>query len=148
MDNQIIENFIISQSWGYNALYNLFFLFCQSVFLALYTAVKQYNLQVALCVLSIFAIKKCSEWGLSGRGGRKFTLLVTVHFSLQVTVLDNAVFEFLNCFVSLKNDNERIQVERIAFRSSKNLNEIDFTESFDNSFQTHYLFVPCIFLTK
>lgn len=42
------------------------------------------------------------SWVLGGgKGGRKFTLLITVHFSLQVTVLSNAVFEFLNCFVSL-----------------------------------------------
>lgn len=59
---------------------------------------------MALCVLNIFAIRKCRESGIECRGGggaRKFTLLVTVRFSLQVTVLNNAVFELFNCFVSL-----------------------------------------------
>lgn len=57
-----------------------------------------------------FCHKKMQWVGIEGGGGgRKFTLLITVHFSLQVTVLNNAVFEFLNCFVSLlKNNNERI----------------------------------------
>lgn len=108
VDNQIIENYTISYSWGYNALYNLFFPLLPKCVLALYTALKQYNLQVALCVVNIFAIKPCSEWILSGRKKRKITLFIAVHFSLQVAVLSNAVFKFLNCFVSLKMDNERL----------------------------------------
>lgn len=55
-----------------------------------------------------FCHKKMQWVGIEWGEKRKLTLLVTVHFSLQVTVLNNAVFEFLNCFVSLKNDNERI----------------------------------------
>lgn len=40
--------------------------------LALHTALKQYNLQVALCVLNNFAIIKCDELGIGGRkGGEK-----------------------------------------------------------------------------
>lgn len=85
--------------------------------LALYTALKQYNLQVALCVVNISAIKKMQWVDIEWEEKRKITLFITVHFSLQVVVLSNAVFKFLNCFVSLKNDNERILIEQIAFRS-------------------------------
>lgn len=54
-----------------------------------------------------FAIKNAVSGYWVG-GKRKITLFIKVHFSLQVAVLSNAVFKFLNCFVSLKKDNERI----------------------------------------
>lgn len=105
---------------------------------------------MALHVLNIFAIRKCNELGTEWVKKKNLHLIIRVHFSLQVTVMLCLLF-LIGFFCIIVKNYERIQVEQIAFKGfKKNLNEMDFTESFDDSFKMHYLFyfVPCIFLTK